>query len=129
MPRGRRFRSLKLWFVLRWYGVEGLQTFIREQVRLAELFAELLSQDDRFELAAPGGLGLVCFRYLGSDEENRELLKAVNSGGEIFITHTVIPVAGTEKYVLRFATGSISTREEHVTRAWEIIRSTAPGGS
>ncbi len=127
VPLGRRFRSLKLWFVMRWYGVEGLQNFIREQVRLAELFAELLSPDARFELAAPGRLGLVCFRFVGSDDENRELLEAVNSGGEIFLTHTVIPVGGKEKYVLRFATGSISTREEHVRRAWEIICSAAPG--
>ncbi|MEE3200182.1 MAG: pyridoxal-dependent decarboxylase [Planctomycetota bacterium] len=112
---------------MRWYGVEGLQNFIREQVRLAELFAGLLREDDRFELAAPGRLGLVCFRFAGSDDENRELLAAVNSGGEIFLTHTVIPVGGREKYVLRFATGSISTREEHVRRAWEIICSAAPG--
>ena len=83
--------------------------------------------DDRFELAAPGRLGLVCFRFAGSDDENRELLEAVNSGGEIFLTHTVIPVGGKEKYVLRFATGSISTREEHVRRAREIICSAAAG--
>lgn len=129
VPLGRRFRSLKLWFVLRWYGVEGLQAFIREQVRLAEMFEELVSQDGHFELAAPRRLGLVCFRYGGSDDENRQLLEAVNSGGEIFITHTVIPVNGTDKYVLRFATGSISTTQEHVTRAWEIIRASAPGES
>ncbi len=109
--------------------MEGLQAFIREQVRLAELFAGLIGQHESFELAASARLGLVCFRYQGSDDENRELLETANSGGEIFLTHTVIPVAGQERYVLRFATGSISTREEHVTRAWEIILSSAPGGS
>jgi aromatic-L-amino-acid decarboxylase len=129
VPLGRRFRSLKLWFVLRWYGVDGLQAFIREQVRLAELFAGFVAGQEGFELAAKARLGLVCFRYRGSDEENRKLLDAVNSGGEIFLTHTVIPVAGQSSYVLRFATGSISTREEHVIRAWEIIRSSAPGAS
>lgn len=129
IPLGRRFRSLKLWFVLRWYGVEGLQAFIREQVRLAQMFEEFVTRQDHFDLAAPRQLGLVCFRYRGSDDENRELLEAVNSGGEIFLTHTEMPVGGKNRYVLRFATGSISTTQEDVTRACEIILSAAPGKS
>ena len=126
IPLGRRFRSLKLWFVLRWYGIEGLQAFIREQVRLAELFEGLVGRHEGFELAAPRPLGLVCFRFRGSDAENRRLLEEINSGGEIFLTHTVLPMGDAERYVLRFATGSIATREEHVARAWEIIESLAP---
>lgn len=125
IPLGRRFRSLKLWFVLRWYGVEGLRAFVREQVRLAGLFEELIAEHEGFEICAARRLGLVCFRYLGSDEENRELLELINSDGEIFLTHTVIPDGESERYVLRFATGTISTTAEHVLRAWEIIQSQA----
>tara|TARA_B100001167_G_scaffold187712_1_gene150188 strand:- start:3 stop:1550 length:1548 start_codon:yes stop_codon:yes gene_type:complete len=129
IPLGRRFRSLKLWFVLRWYGVDGLRAFIREQVRLAELFEELVCGSQDFEICAPRRLGLVCFRFRGSDDENRELLEAINAGGEIFLTHTVIPAEGAGRYVLRFATGTISTKEKHVLRAWEIIQSLAPSGT
>ena len=107
-------------------GIEGLRAFIREQVRLAELFESLVGRHEGFELAAPRHLGLVCFRFRGSDAENSRLLEEINSGGEIFLTHTVLPMGDTERYVLRFATGSISTREEHVARAWEIIESLAP---
>lgn len=126
IPLGRRFRSLKLWFVLRWYGVEGLQAFVREQVRLAGVFERLVAEHTSFELAAPRRLGLVCFRFRGTDEENRELLDSINSSGDIFLTHTIIPMGGEDRFVLRFATGSISTKEEHVQRAWEIIESLAP---
>jgi aromatic-L-amino-acid decarboxylase len=71
----------------------------------------------------------VCFRFRGSDDENRELLDAINAGGEIFLTHTVIPAEGAGRYVLRFATGTISTKEKHVLQAWEIIQSLAPPGT
>jgi aromatic-L-amino-acid decarboxylase len=115
---GRRFRSLKLWAVLRCYGREGLQRIVREHVRLAELFAAWVDADPAWELVAPQRFSLVVFRLCGSDKENEALLERVNRGGEIFISHTRL--AG--RYVLRFAIGNARTTEEDVRRGWEALR-------
>src|SRR5438270_3965460 len=88
IPLGRRFRSLKLWFVLRHYGIEGLQFHIREHVRLAQQFAKWVSEDDRFELAAPVPLNLVCFRLKFGDDANQQLMDALNQSGNLYLTHT-----------------------------------------
>ena len=87
---GRRFRSLKLWFVLRLYGVSGLQEHIRTQVRLAEQFAELVSQDARFEMPVPPTMGLVCFRLKDSNAVNEALNNRINETGKIHITPSKI---------------------------------------
>lgn len=123
VPLGRRFRSLKLWFVMRHYGVEGLRAHIREHVRLASLFEEWVRGDARFEVPVSRSLGLVCFRLRGEGddaaERNKRLLGASNGSGQIYLTHTVLPPP--VGYVLRMAIGSTFTREEDVRRAWEVI--------
>ena len=115
---GRRFRSLKLWAVLRCYGRDGLQRIVREHVRLAELFAGWVDADPDWELVAPQRFSLVVFRLRGSDEENEAVLERVNRGGELFISHTRLH----GRYVLRFAIGNARTTEEDVRRGWEVLR-------
>ncbi|MFF0720833.1 pyridoxal-dependent decarboxylase [Micromonospora sp. NPDC003816] len=117
VPLGRRFRALKLWFVLRWYGVEGLRAHIRSGVTLAARFADRVRADDRFELVTGHPYALVCFRLRGDDEPNERLLAAVNATGRVHLTHT--RVAG--RYTLRLAVGAPQTTEVHVDQAWELI--------
>jgi aromatic-L-amino-acid decarboxylase len=121
VPLGRRFRALKLWFVLRWYGAEGLRAHIRAGVELAQRFAGWVAADDRFEVVAPHPFSLVCFRLRGDDEANEKLLAAVNATGQTYLTHT--KVAG--RYVLRLAIGAPSTEERHVADAWKLIQARA----
>jgi aromatic-L-amino-acid decarboxylase len=124
---GRRFRALKLWFVIRSYGVEGLQAMVREHLRLAALFKAWVAADGRFELLAPVDLGLVCFRLddgreeSGLDELNRRLLERVNGSGRVFLTHTTL----RGKYTIRLVVGQRTTGERHVRGAWEIISAAA----
>ena len=118
IPLGRRFRALKLWFVIRHYGVEGLQQHIRTHVGLAQEFASWVEADDRFALAAPAPLSLVCFRHLGGDEVNERLMTRLNRSGKIFLTHTKL--AG--RFVLRLAIGGTYTERRHVEEAWRLIR-------
>lgn len=115
---GRRFRSLKLWAVLRCYGREGLQRILREHVRLAELFASWVRDEPGWELVAPQRFSLVVFRRDGSDAENEELLRRVNATGELFISHTKLD----GRYVLRLAIGNARTTEADVRLAWEVLR-------
>ncbi len=114
---GRRFRSLKLWAVLRCYGAERLRAIVREHVRLAELFASWVEASPGWELVAPQRFALVVFRQNGSDEENERLLERVNASGEIFIVHTKLD----GRYVLRLAIGNARTTEDDVRRAWEVL--------
>jgi aromatic-L-amino-acid decarboxylase len=122
VPLGRRFRALKLWFVIRHYGVEGLRAYIREHVRLGALFEELVRTDPRFEIAAPRTISLVCFRLRGdgpeADSRNKALLDAINATGRAYLTHTTL--AG--RHVLRMAIGGSQTQEQHVRAAWDLIR-------
>ncbi|MEJ2721851.1 MAG: pyridoxal-dependent decarboxylase [bacterium] len=122
IPLGRRFRSLKLWFVIRHYGVEGLRHHVRRHVELAQEFASWVSADDRFELAAPAPLNLVCFRHRGGDAVNQALMDDVNLDGRLFLTHTKLG----GKLTLRFCVGQTMTDRTHVSRAWRVIRETAP---
>ncbi|MFV2101144.1 pyridoxal-dependent decarboxylase [Micromonospora sp. LOL_024] len=121
VPLGRRFRALKLWFVLRWYGVEGLREHIRRGVALAAGFADRVRADDRFELVAPHPYALVCFRLRGPDGPNEQLLAAVNAAGPVYLTHTRVD----GRHTLRLAVGSPQTRQSHVDEAWELIRRAA----
>jgi aromatic-L-amino-acid decarboxylase len=116
-PLGRRFRSLKLWAVLRCYGAEGLRAILREHIRLAELFAGWVDESPGWELVAPRRFSLVVFRREGSDSDNERLLERVNASGEIFITHTKLD----GRYVLRLAIGNARTTENDVRRAWEVL--------
>ena len=119
---GRRFRALKLWFVLRYFGREGIAQVLRSHIRLAQLAAREIESDPRFELAAPVPFSLVCFRYVGSDDENRALLERVNSTGRAFLSSTVLK----GRLVLRMAIGNIATNEDDVRAVLELIRSSAP---
>jgi aromatic-L-amino-acid decarboxylase len=115
---GRRFRSLKLWAVLRCYGREGLQARIREAVRLAELFEGWVRDEPGWEVCAPRHFSLVCFRRDGSDAENEALVERVNRSGELFLSHTRLG----GRYVIRLAIGNERTTEEDVRRAWNALR-------
>nr|XP_009940042.1 PREDICTED: aromatic-L-amino-acid decarboxylase isoform X3 [Opisthocomus hoazin] len=117
IPLGRRFRSLKLWFVLRMYGVTGLQEHIRKHVRLSHQFEHLVLQDARFEICAEVVLGLVCFRLKGSNELNKALLKSINEAKKIHL----VPCHLREKFVLRFAICSRTVESTHVNFAWQHI--------
>lgn len=121
VPLGRRFRALKLWFVIRHYGVEGLRHHIRRHVELTNWVAEQIKADSRFELAAPISLNLVCFRLKSSDDANQELLAALNKSGKMYLSHTKL----NGKYVLRLCVGQTHTEKEHVEKAWDLIRSEA----
>ena len=118
---GRRFRALKLWYVFRYYGREGVSAMLRESLRLAQLLKGLIESSDEFELVAPVPLSLVCFRHRGGDEFNRRLLAEVNASGKAFLSHTVLH----DRFVLRFAIGNFQTSENDVLETWRLIRSAA----
>jgi aromatic-L-amino-acid decarboxylase len=124
---GRRFRALKLWFVIRCYGVEGLKEIIREHIRLASLFKSWVLEHEHFEIMAPQNFGVVCFRLNdGRREEdlnrlNKLFHKKLNEKEEIYLTHTSLK----SRYVLRMSIGSRLTEERHVKLAWELIKKTA----
>jgi len=121
IPLGRRFRALKLWFVIRHYGVDGLQYHIRQHIELAQQFAQWVREDDRFELAAPVPLNLVCFRHKSGDEANQQLMDRLNSSGDLYMTHTRL----NDKTTLRFCVGQTNTQRHHVERAWGRIQEEA----
>ncbi|HEV3253700.1 MAG TPA: pyridoxal-dependent decarboxylase [Candidatus Acidoferrales bacterium] len=118
---GRRFRSLKLWFVIRHYGIEGLRRHIRRHVELAQQFASWVREDDQFELAAPAPLNLVCFRHRGGDAVNQALMDRLNRSGDLYLTHTKL----NGRFTLRFCVGQTNTELRHVERAWKRIREEA----
>ena len=121
VPLGRRFRSLKLWLVLRWYGASGLQAHIRSGVAWAQQFAGWVADDPDFCLAAPAPLSLVCFRHRGGDEANRRILADLNGSGRFYLTHTILD----GRYTLRLSVGAVATRAHHVSAAWEAIQAAA----
>ena len=121
IPLGRRFRSLKLWFVIRYYGVEGLQFHVRRHIAMAQQFLEWVKQDERFEVAAPAPLNLVCFRHRGGDQRNEELMNRLNSSGDLYLTHTRLD----GRFTLRFCVGQTNTTQRHVEQAWKRIQQEA----
>lgn len=120
---GRRFRALKLWFVIRHYGVEGLRYHVRRHVELAQQFAGWVEGAAEFELAAPPSLNLICFRHQGGDELNQTLLNRLNQSGQLYLTHTVLD----GRYALRLCIGQSHTEARHVEQAWNLIQETAVG--
>ncbi|XVE48492.1 hypothetical protein DITRI_Ditri01bG0006000 [Diplodiscus trichospermus] len=136
---------MKLWLVLRSYGVPNLRNFLRSHVKMAKLFQHLVECDQRFEVVAPRNFAMVCFRVLPTalekkqigfeksdyqtrhlDEENanefnRKLLESVNASGEVYMTHTVVEGI----YVIRFAVGASLTEDKHVIKAWKVVQETA----
>lgn len=151
VPLGRRFRSLKLWLTLRWYGLEGLRAYIRNHMQLAEEFEALLRRDERFEVVAKRTMNLVCFRLAPRDGENAQqvdarnkaLLDAINQSGKAYLSHTALPSGfvgdsrgvdgsdgtntanGKTMFALRMAIGGVFTQRQHVVGAWELIQSLA----
>ncbi len=121
VPLGRRFRALKLWFVIRHYGVAGLRHHVRRHVRLAQEFASWVAKDPRFEVVVPPPLNLVCFRFRGSDDANRELMDRLNRSGDLYLTQTRL----NDRLVLRLSVGQTTSEERHVARAWARIREVA----
>jgi aromatic-L-amino-acid decarboxylase len=128
VPLGRRFRALKLWSVIRIYGVEGLQEKIRYHIKLAKCLSEMIVQERDFEILAPVVINVVCFRYKpkGIREEeinklNETLNHKLNDSGKIYLSHTVI----NGIYTLRMVTGQTNVKMEHVEKAWDLIRKTA----
>ncbi|MBA3914436.1 MAG: aspartate aminotransferase family protein [Acidobacteriales bacterium] len=118
IPLGRRFRALKLWFVIRHYGVEGLQHHLREHIGLTQEFAAWVKSDERLELAAPAPLNLVCFRHKAGDAVNQQIMDRLNTSGDLFLSHTRLH----DKLTLRICIGQAGTQRRHVERAWARIQ-------
>jgi aromatic-L-amino-acid decarboxylase len=118
---GRRFRSLKLWMVLRYFGADGIRARLSEHMRLARLFGDWVDATPEFERTAPVPFSVVCFRARETDEFNEELLDRLNASGEIFLSHTRLG----GRHTLRLAIGNLHTTEAHVSRAWALIQQVA----
>jgi aromatic-L-amino-acid decarboxylase len=135
VPLGRRFRSLKLWLVMRHYGTDGMQAYIREHVRLTGLLEELARADGRFEIVAPRTCNLLCLRlrarpgehHADADARTRALLEAINASGKAYVSHTVLPEGGLgqDRYVMRVCVGATRVEERHVRDFWGLCRSLA----
>lgn len=114
---GRRFRALKLWFVIRHYGVEGLQYHIREHIRLAAEFSKWVKESADFELLSEPPFNLVCFRHKNDNAFNKKLIQSLNKSGKIYLTHTVL----NGQFWLRMSIGQTQTELKHVQDAWRLI--------
>lgn len=118
---GRRFRALKLWFILRYFGRQRVVEILRSHIGWAHEFASWVEADPRFELAAPVPLSLVCFRYRGSDQQNQRLLEGINASGQAFLSHTVL----NGRFVLRMAVGNVGTRRDDIELVWSLVQAQA----
>ncbi|MBP7935159.1 MAG: aspartate aminotransferase family protein [Phycisphaerae bacterium] len=121
IPLGRRFRALKLWFVIRSFGVEGLRERVRKHIVLAREFTEWVKADPHFEVAAPVTINLVCFRHRGGDDVNERILDRLNSSGKLYLTHTKLG----GKLTLRMSIAQTNVERRHVEQAWRLIQSAA----
>ena len=122
VPLGHRFRALKLWFVMRYFGRQQIEQMLRAHIAWAQRLAALVDADARFERVAPVPFSVVCFRYRGSDEENLAIEERVNRSGQAFISHTAL----NRKIVLRVAIGNLATTWDDVEAAWKLITGAAP---
>jgi aromatic-L-amino-acid decarboxylase len=137
---GRRFRALKLWILIRYFGVDGLRRRIEEHIRLAQELASWVDADPDFERLAPVPFSTVCFRYRPTglarhedhpafhrrlDDLNTQLMNAVNATGEVYLSHTRL----RDRFTIRVAIGSLRTERHHVEHAWELIRREAARSS
>jgi aromatic-L-amino-acid decarboxylase len=130
VPLGRRFRALKLWSVIRTYGVNGLREKIRNHIAIAAKLSEMISEESDFEILAPVIISVVCFRYnpAGYSEEqinglNEKLNHQLNDTGKLYLSHTVL----NGKYTLRMVTAQTNVTLDHVRKAWFLIKDTARG--
>jgi aromatic-L-amino-acid/L-tryptophan decarboxylase len=115
---GRRFRSLKLWFVIRYYGIDGLQYHVRRHIQLAQEFAGWIQHSIEFQLAAPVPINLVCFRHRAGDAVNQRILDRLNQSGEVYLTHTRL----NDLLTLRLCVGQTNTEAKHIQNAWRLIQ-------
>lgn len=122
VPLGHRFRALKFWFVLRYFGRQRLAASLKANIKWAQELAEHVRRDPRFEVSAPTPFSTLCFRYKGSDQENLDILEKVNNSGKYYISQTKL----NGQTVLRIAIGNLGTTWEDVARCWEMVRSIAP---
>lgn len=125
VPLGHRFRGLKLWFILRYFGREGVMEFLRRHNQFAQKFSAWVDADERFERVAPVLFSVVCFRLRGSDALNKALLDKVNTSGTIYLSHTAL----NGQYVIRIAIGNIATSLADVELAWKLIQDAAKGAA
>ncbi len=121
VPLGHRFRALKLWFVMRYFGRERVEAMLRSHIQWAKDFAALVDKHPKFERIAPVPFSVVCFRYKGSDDENRAIMERVNASGRVFIASTVL----NGKLTLRLAIGNLETTWKDVQEAWELLQEAA----
>lgn len=117
VPLGHRFRALKLWFVMRYFGLERIQAMLRSHIQWAQQFANLVDAHEKFERVAPAPFSVVCFRFKGADDQNRTIMNRVNATGRVFISSTVL----NGKLVLRLAIGNLATTWNDVQEAWDLI--------
>lgn len=122
VPLGRRFRALKLWFNMRYYGREGLAAILRNHIAWGQELAAAVDAEPHFERTAPTPFSVVCFRYRGTDDDNRRIMEQVNASGHTFLSHTALH----GRITLRIAIGNIATQREHVLRAWDLVKAAAP---
>ena len=123
IPLGRRFRALKLWFVIRSYGLAGLRAHVRNHIELADQFASLVESSPDFEVVTDHPFGLVCFRHRGGDEVNQQIMDTANRSGEIYLTHTRVD----DRLTLRLAIGNPRTERDDIEAAWRVIAAAASG--
>ncbi|MCP3944294.1 MAG: aspartate aminotransferase family protein [Desulfobacteraceae bacterium] len=121
IPLGRRFRALKLWFVIRYYGLNGLRYHVKKHIEITGQLEELIKNDSEYELISPVSLNLICFRHKKDDDFNKILLDKLNKSGKIFMSHTIL----NDKYYLRLCIGQTNTKLSHVKKAWDLITRTA----
>jgi aromatic-L-amino-acid decarboxylase len=117
IPLGRRFRALKLWFVIRHYGVEGLRAKVRDHVAITQQFARWVDEHPSFERVAPTPLNLVSFRHVAGEAASQHILERINQSGRAYLTHTKL----NNQFVIRMSIGQTNTGLPHVERAWELI--------
>ena len=118
VPLGHRFRALKLWFVMRYFGRERIEAMVRSHIEWARRFAKLVDEDPRFERVAPVPFSVVCFRYKGTDQENQAIQERVNESGRVFISGTVL----NGRFVLRVAIGNLGTSWRDIEELWALIQ-------
>ena len=117
VPLGRRFRALKLWQVINYYGISGLQEFIRSHMENTKVLRSWIESDENFEIVAPTPLTLICFRHINGNAFTEKLLNRINESGKAYLTHTKL----NDRYIIRFSVGQTSTTIEHLKATWNYI--------
>jgi len=123
IPLGRRFRALKLWHVINYYGVSGLQEFIRTHMENTKILRSWIEVEKDFEIVTPTPLTLICFRHTKGNNFTEKLLNTINESGKAYMTHTKL----NDQYIIRFSVGQTSTTIDHLKETWNYIVKTSKG--